>query len=103
MLFSRSRIKLLVFLVAIAGSFLVSLGIGAQGQRARQTPPMDITEYSPKSNLVVPEHPKPRAKYPFIDIHSHHGQLSPPEVAKLLGEMDSINLRVINNLSGGTG
>ena len=32
---------------------------------------MSFEEYDPVSTLVVPENPVSRAKYPFIDIHSH--------------------------------
>ena len=32
---------------------------------------MSVEEYSPKSSLVVPQHPIARAKYPIIDIHNH--------------------------------
>lgn len=65
---------------------------------------MTIEEYQPKSKLVVAQHPTPRSKYPFIDIHSHHNRIySDQELDKLLREMDSINLKVIVNLSGGTG
>lgn len=32
---------------------------------------MDFEAYDPPSTLVVPEHLTPRAKFPFIDIHSH--------------------------------
>ncbi len=93
------RIRLLVLLLTLGSSAGI---LACQG--GRSTPPMDITEYSPHSTLVVPLHSKTRAKYPVIDIHSHHFRLySPAEVTKLVQEMDSINLRVINNLSGGTG
>jgi predicted TIM-barrel fold metal-dependent hydrolase len=60
-------------------------------------------EYEPKSTLVTREHLAPRAKFPFIDVHSHQTRLSPAGVDKLVKEMDSINLRVLVNLSGGTG
>jgi len=68
-----------------------------------QTQTLTFEEYEPKSTMVVPEHKVPRAKFPMIDIHSHHTNLSPENVDKLIREMDSINLRVIVNLSGGTG
>ncbi|MGH9754580.1 MAG: amidohydrolase family protein [Blastocatellia bacterium] len=68
-----------------------------------QTQPLTFEEYEPKSTMVVPEHHIPRAKFPMVDIHSHHSNLSPEYVDKLIREMDSINLRVIVNLSGGSG
>ena len=64
---------------------------------------LSIEEYSPKSTLVTPEHKIERAKFPFIDIHSHHWSPTPEHVDQLVKEMDTINLRVLVNLSGGTG
>jgi len=77
-------------------------------ERPQEKPPekqksLSIEEYEPKSSLVVPEHKIDRAKFPFIDIHSHHWDLTPEYMDKLVAEMDSINLRVLVNLSGGTG
>jgi predicted TIM-barrel fold metal-dependent hydrolase len=72
------------------------------GLAAAQT--MSIEEYSPKSTLVVPRHPKTRAKYPFIDIHNHQRSNQGPQgVDKLIADMDALNLRVMVNLSGGYG
>ena len=31
---------------------------------------MSIEEYTPKSGLVVPQHPVTRAKFPFVDVHN---------------------------------
>ncbi len=70
-------------------------------QKSQQTPTID--EYQPKSTLVTKEHKIERAKFPFIDIHSHHWNPTPEEVDRLVKEMDTINLRVMVNLSGGTG
>src|SRR5262245_61825464 len=42
----------------------------AQGREPQLQPPT-IREYKPKSTLVAPQHPVPRAKFPVIDIHSH--------------------------------
>jgi len=65
---------------------------------------MSIEEYEPKSTLVVPEHKPPRAKYPFIDVHNHQDRdMSQADAARLVADMDRINLRVMVNLSGGQG
>jgi uncharacterized protein len=64
---------------------------------------MSIEEYDPKSTLVVPQHPVKRARYPFIDVHNHQWGLAPESVDKLVAGMDSINLRIMVNLSGGYG
>src|SRR4029077_17924077 len=62
-----------------------------------------INEYEPKSTLVTKEHKIERAKFPFIDIHSHHWNPTAQQVDQLVKEMDTINLQVMVNLSGGTG
>lgn len=62
-----------------------------------------IEEYQPKSTLVTKEHKIERAKFPFIDIHSHHRNPTAEHVEDLIKGMDSINLRILVNLSGGTG
>src|SRR5258708_30523559 len=67
----------------------------------QQTPTIDA--YQPKSTLVTKEHKIERAKFPFVDIHSHHWNPTPEEVVRLVKEMDTINLRVMVKVSGGTG
>ena len=65
---------------------------------------MSVEEYEPKSTLVVPEHHPQKAKYPFIDVHNHQDRdMTAQEAAKLVADMDRINLRVMVNLSGGSG
>lgn len=64
---------------------------------------MSVEEYEPRSTLVVPEHPVPRAKFPFIDAHGHPRVNSPASLDRLLAEMDSINLRLMIVLFGGSG
>src|SRR5258707_15695736 len=75
----------------------------AQSQQSSSGQVPNIEEYNPKSTLVVPEHKIQRAKFPFIDIHSHHWNPTPEHVDQLVKEMDTINLQVLVNLSGGTG
>ena len=66
---------------------------------------LSFEEYDPKSTLVVPEHPRTRAKYPFIDIHNHQRarDMSAADADKLVADMDRIGLSVMVNLSGGSG
>lgn len=67
-------------------------------------PPPSITQYRPKSTLVVDAHLRPRAKFPAVDIHSHHFQIpSAAQLDTIVAAMDANNLRVIVNLSGGSG
>ncbi len=54
--------------------------------------------------LVVPAHPRPRAKFPVIDIHSHQpAPISAADFDRVVAAMEQINLRVLVNLSGGSG
>lgn len=75
--------------------------------RAQQTTDskiMDFEKYDPPSSLVVPEHKLTSAKFPFIDVHSHHWRnIDKAYFAKLKKEMDAMNMNIIVNLSGGTG
>ena len=70
--------------------------------QAPEFPAPSIVDYRPKSSLVVAEHPVPRAKFPVVDIHSHTGPTA-GTIASLIAQMDALNIRVLNNLSGGSG
>src|SRR5215467_5243210 len=94
-------IAVLVLLSALILGGLDTSAAPQDPKKSQQTP--TIEEYQPKSTLVTKEHKLDRAKFPFIDIHSHHWNPSPEHVDKVVKEMDSINLQVIVNLSGGTG
>ena len=61
---------------------------------------MDFEAYDPPSTLVVPEHPRTRAKFPFIDVHSHHWQMADADLSILARQMDSLNMAIVVNLSG---
>ena len=91
----------------LLGSFVAILGLSSEVQRDNgdQINASDLTveEYTPRSTLVVEEHPVLRAKYPVIDVHSHHRSLSSNQWAQILSEMDQLNLQVLVNLSGGSG
>lgn len=72
--------------------------------RKPEWPAPSITEYERTSQLVVPQHPTPRAKFPVIDVHSHHRTpIAPERLAQVVKDMDALNLRVLVNLSGGWG
>ena len=61
---------------------------------------MSFEEYNPPSTLKVPENPVTRAKFPFVDIHSHQGGIDQAKVNKLVSEMNELNMGVMVNLSG---
>lgn len=64
---------------------------------------MDFEKYNPPSTLVVSEHPVPKAKFPFIDVHSHHPRMGSQNLDPLVADMDRLNLQLMVNLSGGSG
>lgn len=73
--------------------------------QAPELPAPSILDYRPRSTLVAPAHPVPRAKYPVIDFHGHPpGLLGSSDGLERLGAaLDSLNVRlmvVANNLSG---
>ena len=71
--------------------------------QAPEFPPPSIVDYRPKTSLVAEQHPVPKARsFPVVDIHSHTGP-TPETVETLITEMDALNIRVLNNLSGGFG
>ena len=95
---------LFVAAIAVAAIPVLRRPLFAQEQdSARSQKTFTIEEYEPKSTLVVPEHKIDRAKFPFIDIHSHHWNPTAQDVDELIKGMDSINLQLMVNLSGGTG
>lgn len=61
---------------------------------------ISFMEYDPPSTLVVSEHPVSRAKYPFVDVHSHQFELDEAKVRQLVADMDAMNMAVMVNLSG---
>jgi len=72
--------------------------------RQPEWPPPSIVDYRPNSTLVSPQHPRPRAKFPVVDIHSHHATpISAADLERVVSAMDALNLRVLVNLSGGSG
>lgn len=64
---------------------------------------VSFEEYNPPSSLVVPENPIARAKFPFIDVHSHQWRMGERDLNALAAEMDALNMGLMVNLSGGSG
>lgn len=90
-------------LILSAFCLFILLTAQGQGQSNQPTQKMDFEAYNPKSTLVVPEHPLTRARFPFIDVHNHQNNMSAGNLQKLLQEMDKLNMKVLVNLSGGSG
>jgi hypothetical protein len=86
----------------IAGLLLAIAPLSPAPLHAQAT--MGVDEYQPRSTLRVAGNPRTRAKYPFVDVHGHQGGLrSDEQVATLVRQMDSLNMRAMVNLSGGSG
>jgi predicted TIM-barrel fold metal-dependent hydrolase len=72
--------------------------------REPEYPAPTITDYKPRSTLVVPQHPVPRARYPAVDIHGHPPALTSADaIDRVVAAMDPLNLRVMVNASGSSG
>ena len=84
-----NKVVFLVFLMAAQSLRLI-------GQDMK----MDFEEYDPPSSLVVEEHKLTRAKFPFIDIHNHYGNMSSANLEERVKYMDQLNMAIMNNLSG---
>ena len=107
---TRTPLLVTVSAIAIAASLFAQSrgGSGGRGRpgegRTPEFPPPTIVEYKPRTTLVVPQHPVPRAKFPVIDIHSHQPKpISPQQLAEVIKGMDANNLQLLVNLSGGSG
>ncbi len=99
------RLSLIVGTVVMCAALVSVLSLGSR-PRAQQTrgSGLDVRDYEPRSTLVVDSNPVPRAKFPVIDVHSHHRPgFSTAEWSEIVNAMDGLNLQVLVNLSGGTG
>ncbi|MGB5667789.1 MAG: amidohydrolase family protein [Maribacter sp.] len=75
--------------------FLQSISCNAQE--------MGFEEYNPISTLVVPINEIKKAKFPFIDVHSHQRDMSTEALKAMSIDMDQLNEAIMVNLSGGSG
>ncbi|MCX6597784.1 MAG: amidohydrolase family protein [Acidobacteria bacterium] len=83
---------------------LLPAGLTLSRTAFAQQQSISIEEYEPKSSLVVPQTPRTRARFPFIDIHNHQPTFrGDDDLSKILKEMDALNMRVMVNLSGSYG
>nr|WP_298789709.1 amidohydrolase family protein [uncultured Allomuricauda sp.] len=77
--------------------FCLLIGFSIEAQE------MSFEEYSPKSTLVVSQNPVSKAKFRFIDVHSHQFRMESQDLSELITDMDNINMGIMVNLSGGSG
>ena len=78
------------------GFLIVTVAASAQQK-------IDFESYNPPSTLQVAKHLLTRAKFPFIDVHNHQYGMQTMDLNMLTSEMDKLNMRVMVNLSGGSG
>jgi uncharacterized protein len=75
--------------------------------REPEFPQPTIREYKPRSTLVVPQHPVPRAKFAVIDMHGHPfagpGPVKAEDYEKVVKAMDGINVQLMVNVTGASG
>jgi predicted TIM-barrel fold metal-dependent hydrolase len=115
------------FLGSIAASIMISRSSsdGTERSEGGAMSPQDaptklgLQDFQPKSMLVVPEHPTLRARYPVIDVHTHissvfgQGYTTDPnatvpdsalkQLDQIVSWMDQLNIKTLNNLTGGYG
>ena len=93
---SRNRCSSLIASYFVLAAIVLAVSASAQT--------ISVEDWEPRSTLVVNEHPVPRAKFPVIDVHSHHSSTTAPtRIKKIIQEMDDLNLAILVNLSGGYG
>jgi predicted TIM-barrel fold metal-dependent hydrolase len=111
-MFRRAALLVAVCAASVFASAQAPDGQQSQGalrnrpgtNREPEFPVPTIREYKPRSTLVAPQHPTPRAKYPAIDVHSHQPvPISAADFDKVVEGMDRNNLRVLVNTSGASG
>ena len=72
-------------------------------QNETDTLKLDWEDYNPPSTLVVPKTIITRAKFPFIDVHSHQWRMDEMDLNDLIRPMNEMNMGIMNNLSGRNG
>ena len=78
--------------------------VAQRGTRVPRIPAPTITDYQPRSTLVVPKHEVPRAKFPAVDLHGHPPSLdNPATIRNVVAAMDGLNLQVIVQARGSSG
>jgi predicted TIM-barrel fold metal-dependent hydrolase len=91
--------KFFLFMKQLTGTIVLML-LHFVTTVAQNKPRIDFETYNPPSSLVTAEHRLTRAKFPFIDVHNHQGNMPSQDIAALLRQMDSLNMKVMVNLSG---
>lgn len=98
-------------LLKTSAALPLSAALQAQQPPKPEARPLALSDFQPKSMLVVPEHKIERARFPIIDVHTHVGGVlrvrpgAPKRVdlPKIVAWMDQLNLKLLLNLTGGQG
>ena len=64
---------------------------------------MGFEEYNPTPTVVLPKNEVTKAKFPFIDVHSHQSRMATQDLSGLIADMDQMNMGIMVNLSGRSG
>ena len=67
---------------------------------------MQWEDYAPVSTLRAEENPLTKARYTFVDVHGHQREMasaSAERIQEIVSAMDTMNMGVMVNLSGGSG
>jgi len=79
---------------------VITISISAVRCQTKETQQMDFEKYDFISTFVAPEHKQIKAKFPSIDVRNHQWRMAAQNPGPLVKEMDSLNLKVMINLSG---
>jgi len=91
----KNFLKVLSFVILIALTIYFAIDVIQNKKNI-----MSFEDYDPPSSLVVEGEEIKRAKYPFVDVHSHQWGMPTMDLNKLASEMDEINMGFLINLSG---
>lgn len=89
-----------VLAIAVLSLLFIGFATYAVGRLYYRLDLIDLEDYDPVSTLKVAQHPLRRAKYPFVDVHSHQWFMPVADRSPLVKEMDELNMAVMVNLSG---
>ena len=98
MLKFKGFLKIIAYIITITVVIYVAIDILQKKQNI-----MSFEDYDPPSSLKVKESIIKKAKYPFVDVHSHQWDMPLKNLDKLAAEMDEINMAYLINLSGSVG
>ena len=91
----KNLLKTLSFIVVVALAIYFAIDAIQNKQNI-----MSFEDYDPPSSLIVEGKVIKKAKYKFIDVHSHLWNMPVMDLDELVAEMDEINMGYIVNLSG---